>query len=97
MLLVHGEPQVQQLQLAVVAVEEISAGGTVLARSPHVLPQTAEGCALLGISLRVVAVRVLDVVLERPDPVDLVGGLERHRDHGHLRHLGGLTGLRRMY
>ena len=93
MLLVHGESQVQQLQLAVVPVEEIPAGGTVLARTSHVLAQSAEGRAFLGVPLRVIAVRVLDIVLEGPDPVDLVGGLERHRYHGHLRHVGDLDGV----
>ena len=78
MLLVDREAQVQQLELAVVPVQEIPACGAVLPSSAHVLPQAVEGGALFGISLGVVAVRVLDVRLQWRDPVDLVGGLERH-------------------
>ena len=84
MVLIDGKSQVQELQLAVVAVEQVSAGGAVLARAPHVLSQAVQGGALLGVALRVVAVRLSDVGLERLDPVDLVGLLQRTAYHGSL-------------
>ncbi len=97
MLLVDREPQVQQLELAIVPVQEISPCGAVLPSPPHVLPEAVEGGALFSIPLRVVAVRVLDVGLERGDPVNLVGGLERHREHGRLRHVEGRLCLRAQW
>lgn len=89
MVLVDGEPQVQQLQLPVVSIEEVAAGGAVLARAPHVLAQPIEGGTLLVEALRIVPVGIADVVLERADPVDLGGLLERARYHGRLHHLDG--------
>ena len=77
-VLVDGEPEVQQLQLAVVAVQQVSAGGAVLASASHVLAQAVEGRALVGIALWIVAVRGSYVALERLHPVDLVGLLQRH-------------------
>jgi hypothetical protein len=90
-LLVNGEAQVQQLELAVVAVQQVPARGAVLSGAPHVLAQAVEGGALLGIALGVVAIGIPDVGLERCYPVYLVGGLERHREHRCLRH-GGQAG-----
>ncbi len=87
MLLVDGKAQVQQFKLPIVAIEKISAGRAVLASTPHVLAQAVERGTLLGVPLGVIAVCVLDVVLQRRDPVDLVCGLQRHRQHRHLRHL----------
>lgn len=95
MLLIDGEAQVEQLELAIVSVEEVPASGAVLAGTPHVLPEAIQSGALLRISLRVVAICVLYVVFEGMYPVNLVGGLERHRDHGHLGHLDcGVVGGR---
>lgn len=85
-LLVDGEAQVQELELAVVAVEHIAARGAALAGAAHVLPQAVESRTLLGVALGVIAIRVADVGLEGVDPVDFVGGLEWHRDHWRLRH-----------
>ena len=92
MLLVDGESQVQKLQLAVVPVQHVPPRHAILAGAPHVLAQAVEGDALLRIPLGVIAVRVLDVVLQRADPVDLVLRLERHGYHGRLRHCGGEFG-----
>lgn len=86
MLLVDREAQVEQLQLAIVPVEKVASGSAVLACTPHVLPEAIQGGALLSIPLWVVAIGVLNVMLERMYPVDLVGGLERHGNHGDLRH-----------
>lgn len=86
-LLIDGKAQVEELELAVVSVQQVPASGAVLAGAPHVLPEAVQSGALLCISLRVVAIRILYVVLQRMHPVDLVGGLKRHRYHGHLGHL----------
>lgn len=86
-LLVHREAQVEQLQLSIVSVEKVPPGGAVLARTSHVLPEAVEGGAFLGVPLWIVAIGVLDVVFEGMYPVDLVGGLERHGDHGNLGHV----------
>lgn len=87
-LLVDGEAQVEQLKLAVVSVEEIPSSSAVLSCASHVLAEAIQRGALLGISLRVVAVGVLYVVFQGVYPIDLVGSLERHRDHGDLGHDG---------
>jgi hypothetical protein len=81
-VLVDGKAQIQQLQLAVVSVQQVPARSAVLARAAHVLAQAVEGRALVGIALRIVAVRGADVALERLDPVDLVGLLQRHAEEG---------------
>lgn len=86
MLLIDGESQIQQLKLSVVSIEEVPSGSAVLACTSRVLPEAVQGGALLGIPLRIVAVGVLYVVLQRVYPVDLVGGLERHGYHGNLGH-----------
>lgn len=86
MLLVNREAQIQQLKLSIVPIQKVSPGGAVFPCAPHVLPEAVQRSALLGISLWIVAICVLDVVLERMYPVNLVGGLERHGDHGHLGH-----------
>lgn len=86
MLLIDGEPQVQQLQLAVVPVQHVPPRSAIPPSAPHVLAQAVEGGALLGVPLGVIAVRVLDVVLQRGDPVDLVRRLHRRGYHGRLRH-----------
>lgn len=87
MLLVDGKAQVEQLKLAIVAVEHIPTRSAFLAGTAHVLAKSVEGLALFGIALRVVTVGVADVALERRDPIDFVGGLDRHRNHGGLGHV----------
>jgi hypothetical protein len=88
-VLVDGEAQVQQLELAVVSVQQITPRGAVLAGAPHVLPQPVQRRAFLRVALGVVAIGRADVALQRGDPVNLARLLHRHRDHGHLcRHAG---------
>lgn len=82
-VLVDRKPQVQKLQLAVVSVQQIPPRSTILPRAPHILPQPVQRRALLGIALRVVAIRGANVALERLYPVDLVRLLQRDRDHGY--------------
>lgn len=88
MLLVNGEAQVEQLELTIVSVEKVPSGRTVLACTSHILAEAVEGGAFFGVPLRVVAVGVLDVVFQGMYPVNLVGGLEWHGDHGNLGHDG---------
>lgn len=78
MLFINGEAQIQKLKLAIVSVEHIPSRNTVIASSPGVLPQAVESSALLCVAFGVIAVGIADVGLERRNPVDLVGGLERH-------------------
>lgn len=87
-LLIDGKPEVEQFKLSIVSVKEISASGAVLSCTSHVLPEAIQGGAFLGIPFGVIAIGVLDVMLEWMYPVDLVGGLEWHRYHGDLRHDG---------
>lgn len=75
MLLIDGKTQVEELKLSIVAIEHVPAGGALLAGTAYILPQAVEGGALLRIALRVVAVGIPDVFLERRHPVNLVGGL----------------------
>jgi len=77
MVLIDREAQVQQLQLTVVAVEQVPSSSRVLAGASHVLAQTVQGGAFVGIAFRVVAVGGADVLLERSYPVYLVCHLER--------------------
>lgn len=101
MLLIDGEPEVEQFELSIVPIEEVSARGAVLSRTSHVLPEAVQGGAFLGIPFGVIAISVLYIMFEGVYPVDLVGGLERRRYHGDLRHdgracwlsIGGEAGL----
>lgn len=94
MLLVDRKAQVEQLQLAIVPVQQIPPGGAVFASAPHVLPQPIEGSAFLGVPFGIVSICVADIPLKRRDPVNLVCSLERHGQHGRLRH-GGRADLGR--
>lgn len=87
-LLVDGKAQVEQLQLAIIPVQQIPPGGAVFASAPHVLSQPIEGSAFFGIPFGIVSICVADISLERRDPVNLVCSLERHGQHGRLRHGG---------
>lgn len=86
MLLVDGEAKIQELELAIVSIQQVSASGALFPSTPHILAQAVECCAFFGIPLGIVSKGISDVSLQRGDPVDLVGGLQRHRDHGRLRH-----------
>lgn len=85
-LLIDGEAQVEEFELAVVSVEHVTTSGAVLTGTSYVLSEAVENGAFLGIAFGVVSVGVSDVALQRRDPVDLVGGLKRHRDHRRLGH-----------
>lgn len=87
-LFIDGEAQVEQLELAIISVEQVPPGGAVFAGASHILPEAVQGGAFLSISLGIVTIGVLYVVFQRVYPVDLVGGLERHRYHGDLGHVG---------
>lgn len=89
MILIDGKPQVQEFQLSVIAIEQIATRRTVFPGASHILTQPVEGCAFLTVSLGVFTVTLADVVLEGSDPVDLIGLLQRTRDHGRLNHLAG--------
>ena len=91
-LLINGKAQIQQLELAIIPIKDISSGGAVLAGAPHILSQAVQSSAFFSITFGVVSISVPDVSLERSDPVDLVGGLERHGGHRGLRH--GRSGCR---
>lgn len=81
MILINREAQIQQLQLAVVAVKQIATGSAILTGASHVLPETVEGGTFLTVGLRVLAIGLPDVILEGLDPIDLVGLLQRAREH----------------
>ena len=92
MILVHGESQVQQLELSIISIQKISSRSTVCACAPHVLAQAIEGCAFFRISFWVISIGCPYILLQRVYPVDLVGLLERARDHGAcLWHLCGVS------
>lgn len=80
-VLIHREPQIQQLQLAIVTVQQIATGSAVLASSSHILAEAVEGRTFLTVSLGVFPIGLSDVILEGLDPIDLVGLLERAREH----------------
>ncbi len=86
MILVNGEPQIQQLKLAIISIQQVSSGGAVGACSSHVLAQAVEGCAFLMVFVWVVAICHADVAFERSYPVDLTRLLEGTRQHGSLHH-----------
>lgn len=86
MLLIDRKAQIEQLQLAIVSVKKVPSGCAVLACTSHVLPEAVQGGAFLCVSLWIIAIGIANVVFEGMYPVDLVGGLERHGDHGNLRH-----------
>lgn len=83
--LIDRKAQVEKLELAKVAVEDVSAGG-VVSCAAHVLAQPVDGAGLLCVLFGVVLVRDSDISFEGRDPVDLVSPLERDRYHGRLRH-----------
>jgi hypothetical protein len=86
MILIDGESEIQELQLAVVPVQQIPARRAIFSRAPHVLAQAIQHGAFIGIAFGVIAVAVADVVLERGYPVNLVCLLEGAGQHGSLSH-----------
>jgi hypothetical protein len=84
---IHWESKVQQFQLTIISIQEVPPSGTILARSSHILPQPVERITLLRIPLRIIAICLPDIALQRRDPVDFVCLLQRARDHGGLQHL----------
>jgi hypothetical protein len=91
-VLVHRESQIEQFELAIVSVQQVSARGAVLAGASHVLAQPVKHTTFFRVALRIVAICVAYVGLERRNPVDLVGLLERTRQHGRLsHHVGGIV------
>lgn len=82
MVLIDGKPQIQQLKLSVISVQQVPPSGAVLTSPAHVLPQSVESRAFFLVAVRVVAVRLADVALERGDPVNLICLLQRDGDHG---------------
>ena len=85
MILIDGKPQVQQFELSVVSVQQIPSSSTVLPSTPHVLAQPMQRRTFLCISLRIVSIGLAYIRLERGDPVNFVGLLERTGDHRRLR------------
>ena len=77
MILVHGKPEIQQLKLTIVPVQEISSRRTVLASAAHVLSQAIESGTFFRVSFRVISIRGPDVGFQRIDPIYLVCLLER--------------------
>lgn len=82
MVLIDGEAEVQQLQLAVVTIEQVTSSSTILASASHILSKPVECCTFLAITLGVLAISLPDVILEGLDPIDLVGLLQRAGKHG---------------
>lgn len=89
-VLIHRKPQVEQFQLSIISVQQVPSRSAVLPGAPHVLPQPIQCRTFLLVALGVVPICSPNVSLQRGYPVDFVGLLQRHRDHGHLRgHSGG--------
>lgn len=80
MILIHGKPQIKQLELSVVSVQEIPARRTIGACPSHVLPQSVESVTFFRVFVGIIAIGHANVALERLDPVDLTGLLEGDRE-----------------
>lgn len=81
MILIHREAQVKQLQLSIVAIEQVTTSGTVAASSSHILPQPIESGTFFRVALWIITVGGPDMRLERLYPINLVRLLERRRYH----------------
>lgn len=81
MILIDRESQIQQLQLAIIPIQQVAPGSTILPSTSHILSQAVESRTFLAVALRVLAISLADVILEGLDPVDLVGLLQRTREH----------------
>lgn len=89
MVLIDRKTEVQQFQLSIISIEQISSSGTVLSGTSHILAQPIQRGAFLRISLRIVAIGLSDIGLERLNPIDFAGLLEGRRYHRRLHHLDG--------
>lgn len=72
-VLIDGESEVKELQLAVVSIQQVATGSTVLPCTSHVLAQPVESDAFLVVSFGIFTIGLPDVILKGLDPVDLVG------------------------
>lgn len=87
MILINRKPQIQQLQLSVISVQQIPPRGRICTRTSHVLPQSMQSVAFFSILFWIIAIVVPDVSFERIYPVDLVGLFERTAEHRCLDHI----------
>ena len=87
-ILVNRESEVQQLQLSVVTIQQVTTGSAILPSASHVLPKAVEGRAFLTVALGILAICLPDVLLEGLDPIDFVCLLQRAREHRRLNHCG---------
>lgn len=86
MVVVDREPEVQQLQLTVVSIQQITTDSAVFPYTPHILTKPVESRAFLTVLFGVFAMTLSNVILERLDPINLVGLLQRTREHRRLSH-----------
>ena len=68
--LLDREPQIQQLELPIIAIEKVSSSGGVLAGAAHVLAQPVQRRTFFAVFFGV-AVGFRDIAFERRYPVDL--------------------------
>lgn len=85
-VVIDGEPEVQQLQLTVVSIQQITTDSAVFAYAPHVLAKPVESRAFLTVLFGVLTMALSNVILEGLDPINLVGLLQRTREHRRLSH-----------
>ena len=76
MILVHRKPQIQELKLSIVSIQQIAARRTIFASTPHVLAQPVKRRAFCVVPFRVFAIALSDIVFKRLNPIDFVGLLE---------------------
>lgn len=89
MILIHRKPQIQELKLSIVSIQQIAARRTILASTPHVLAQPVERRAFCGVPFGIFAIALPDIVFKRLNPIDFVGLLEGTREHRRLNHSDG--------
>ena len=81
MILIHGKPQIQQLQLTIVSIQQISSGRAIFPCTSHILPYPVECITLFRVLFWIIAVSLSDVGLQWLDPVDVLCLLQRTGDH----------------
>ena len=81
MVLIDREAEIQELQLSVVSIQEVASSGTILPCTSHILSQAIQCCTFLTVALRVLAIGLPNVILEGLDPINLIGLLQRTREH----------------
>lgn len=84
MILVHGKAQVEELELAVISIQQIPSRRAVLSGPSHVLPKSVERGTFFRVPLGVITIAGANVRLQRSDPIDFTRLLQRRRDHGGL-------------